>query len=526
MNLRKRLILGSLSSMLIITIVLIFSGLYIMSYVIDLRIEQQLITAINGFNNNVNYLHDVGQHIDITVFEGDTRVDSSISGVVGTKASDEVIREVLIGGKNYYQKRVDIGGSEYSSYYVPTENGMLFAGMPLSDINHLKKAVFGVLCGFASVIILLCTSIPIVFANNISKCVVKVTNVINELSQLNMVVDVDDDKLQNRKDELGTMWNSSITLVHNLSEMVNDLTAQTNNLNKVNAEFIKEFNIISETICNVTMATEEVALSSVTQAEEVGAVSTNTDDMSNVIWQNVNSIESLGKATEKMTEISNDTSVVLQDLTVASDNSIKSVEQISEVIELVRNSIHSIIGFVDNIQDIASQTNLLSLNASIEAARAGDAGRGFAVVASEIRSLSDSVAESSRQIDLLSKELLVNSDKSGEIMQTVTDNAINQKNVLEKMIQSFNNLDNNIKVVSNESSNIEKTNERLVQSKDKICSSVGQLESLSETNAASSEETSANMQSLTNSINECKDNVQSLVDLSEMLDKQVKRFTI
>lgn len=96
---------------------------------------KMLEIAVDGFNGDVNAFK--GDDIDITVFEGDTRVESSIEGAVGTKATEEVIQIVLKEGKEYQTRDVLVNGVDYMGYYRPIEGGMLFAGRPKAEITSL-----------------------------------------------------------------------------------------------------------------------------------------------------------------------------------------------------------------------------------------------------------------------------------------------------------------------------------------------------------------------------------------------------
>ena len=79
----------------------------------NVRVEETLRTELHGFHCSTSYLKDKGENIDITVFQGDTRIDSSIEGAVGTKASEEVISHVLNGKNAYFDTDISVNGVAY-----------------------------------------------------------------------------------------------------------------------------------------------------------------------------------------------------------------------------------------------------------------------------------------------------------------------------------------------------------------------------------------------------------------------------
>ncbi len=109
--------------------------------------KTQLAIACEGYSGNVNAFN--AQDIDITVFVGDTRAVSSIDGVVGTQASAEVIAKTLQGQEIYFSTNANVNGQPYYGYYIPTANGMLFAGKQQAEVKQNINALIGTIVGFS-----------------------------------------------------------------------------------------------------------------------------------------------------------------------------------------------------------------------------------------------------------------------------------------------------------------------------------------------------------------------------------------
>jgi methyl-accepting chemotaxis protein len=178
------------------------------------------------------------------------------------------------------------------------------------------------------------------------------------------------------------------------------------------------------------------------------------------------------------------------------------------------------------IADIASQTNLLSLNASIEAARAGEHGKGFAVVADEIRQLADQSNESAKEIGAIVQELIHNSNVSVETMNSVLQEMHIQLDKLNVTREVFEKLNGEVGNVAVAIDNISEQIEEINRGKDDVLSSAESLASIAQQNAASTEETSASMVELSDIVNECTENTQQLVTISKEMNENVNKFSL
>ena len=180
----------------------------------------------------------------------------------------------------------------------------------------------------------------------------------------------------------------------------------------------------------------------------------------------------------------------------------------------------------DSIMSISEQTNLLSLNASIEAARAGDEGKGFAVVADEIRNLSEQSRQSVVRIADIINDLIKNSNTSVETMEKVTENVDVQNDRLTLTKRMFLNLNQEIVEVAEAAGTIDQKMLTLSDLVDSVVQSVENLSELAKENAVRTEETTTSINDLKESIIQCKEETISLVQLSAALKQQSHQFEI
>lgn len=525
MKIRAKLLIMQTISLFVLGVILVATSIWVASDELDIRIQETLQTAVAGYNGNVNYLRDRGLDIDITVFTGDTRTVSSIDGAVGTKAADEVIEQVLNKGETLYETNVSVNGEAYYGYYIPTDNGMLFAGKPRTDVQRFMRIVTAILCGIGIGAFVVCLLVTLVLSNSIAKRIENAAERIKVLADGDLSGEIIE-STSTSKDEVEVM-NRAVSQLHKeLKEIVTAIASQADKLNISNDQFSIRFANITTNVGNINSAVEEIALGSTSQAQETTSASEQVANMAQVIDQNAKSVESLEHAVEKMNQLANEAKSNLKELITINDKTLSNIDVVSAQTDATNTSAGKIGEAVQMIQSIAQQTNLLSLNASIEAARAGEAGKGFAVVAEEIRSLSEESADSASQIEAIVQELLNNSNESVKKMNEVNQDAQVQKNKLNDTREAFKGLTSEVESVSAASKDIYQQTERLEQQKNAINGVVEQLAAISEENAASTQETSASMHALSGTIDDCRQETTELSNLSKNLTQQTSRFKL
>lgn len=279
-----------------------------------------------------------------------------------------------------------------------------------------------------------------------------------------------------------------------------------------------------EAASDVDNALGDISKGAATQADDIEDSSQQMAQMQENMLRIIESVDVLSRTSNDMRTNGDEATRIVVDLSRISDETADAFSNISEQVKKTNESVIKIQEVVNLIAEIASQTNLLSLNASIEAARAGEAGKGFAVVASEIQKLAEQTNSSAKIIDNIIYILSEESQQTVQSINEVTDTILHQKKKLEETTDRFMLVKDGI------TDTTEKMN--LVLNQANICSKLGEhvvdlmtnLSAVAEENAASTEQTRESMQELNGATASLAKTAQELKKLSDVLKEDLGYF--
>lgn len=391
--------------------------------------------------------------------------------------------------------------------------------------NQTEKAYVSgivILVAIFIISIILIFFIATVVINSLKKSIRSFTSILDTLAMGDFTVDIE----TNEKSEIGVMKKdlaSTISSVSNILKLIKAGSVLNLEKSESLASVSKE---MDSTMKEVSVAIHGIADGACVQSNELMTINDTFSKFGDEIGSIAIAIKDVDENTKSVNNKAQSSNIQLSALIETINTISKSFDNASGKIQGLGIKISEINKITDVINSIADQTNLLSLNASIEAARVGEAGRGFAVVADEIRKLAEQSKISSNDINKLIKDISKETSTVVSTTNVINDDLKHQINVIENSVHDFKEIIEAISSILPKVEEIDNTVEEINDKKDKIVEIIHSTASISEENSASSEEIAVSTQEVTLSAESLANTAQLLADNSNNLIEQVNNFKL
>ena len=479
-----------------------------------------LLKDVKIKNMDSSYVYLVNEDGTMLYHSTEEKVGQTVENVVVTGLVKQ-----LQNGEHPGNAVVDYdfhGTAKYAAYCIMSNNDIVVVSADESDVlsglHQVSATAFGVLVG---IVLVMCV-IAYIVGKRMAKPLVKLGNVVEQMAEGNLNASFDGVKDSN--DEIGLikvrmqhMATMLSDIVEKIREASDHMTASSWELNETSEQTLSANGEISRAVQDVAEGSTNMATSIMDINDNLGTMSSETQ----VIDSSVHEIKKQAAIVQESSQMMSDKMRNMRESSVRMDEGIATISErirkVNEVVDKVRE-------IVSVIEEISGQTNLLSLNASIEAARAGDAGRGFAVVAEEIRVLSDNTSEQLENIKQIISELISECSECVKASENIVEDNAAQKEEISYVLTEFGTLDEQIGLTADKAEEIKKLVETMVELNGNITQSSGGLTDVSSANAAATEEMTANIEELNAMMHGVADMAGQMHDQSEKLNNALKYF--
>ncbi|GGB33016.1 methyl-accepting chemotaxis protein [Lentibacillus populi] len=440
----------------------------------------------------------------------------------GSEATEDFIKDIFKSESGKFDYTLD-GDQRKLAFTTNQMTGWKIAGTMYQDeVNQAVKPILDTTL-FVIIISLILGGIIILFIiRSIAKPIKQLVSATDKMRDGDLSISVD----LHRNDELGQLAKAFNQMRENLSNVISQVHEKASSL----AASSEQLNASTE---QNTLATEQISSSIQEVASSMESQTASIEESSKMANDMSKSIQQIAASSNEVSTTAKDAILVVDAGNQALDTTVgqmeyikKTVHELSNNIEGLGNHSQEISKIVDVITDIAEQTNLLALNAAIEAARAGEHGKGFAVVADEVRKLAEQSSQSSEQIRQMIESIQQGTTDAVKSMETGTSEVDKGIDIVNQAGQSFTEITNFVNTVSKQIQQVSSQIDVISSSAEHFVTTFDKVTAVSETTSDGAQNVSASTQEQLASMEEISGSATSLSQMAEELQELVKNFKL
>ncbi len=416
------------------------------------------------------------------------------------------------------------------SGYAPVKNNkgevVAIVGVDLnaSYINQQKRQQMMISLISSLIGLILMAIVSIFIARKITKPINTLVELFDELSSaggdLTKKIEI------KTGDELESLANSVSKFIENIRGIIIQVKNTGENVagsaNSLNVSIHESQTVLEE----VNTAIENIASGATDQATDVSDISYGIQEISKDMDENENKVNAINNATGETRRLIDSGIEAVNNQSIKTDENMEAFQKVTRSVEKLAKEIEDVEKILSTITNISEQTNLLALNAAIEAARAGEHGKGFAVVADEVRKLAEESAVSTKEIAQILEN--INKDTRETVGQIEKSNLIakDQKEAVDSTSVIFDQITKEVENVITAIDGINTSFAIIGENTNTVADKVQNVSAVSQENAAISEEVSASSEEQNAAMEEMGVAAQELNELSINLEKLISTFKI
>lgn len=447
---------------------------------------------------------------------------SSVTDTVFTET--DFYQAALASEEETGEKYVEWQGETYLFLYslLPFNNAMICTLIPRSTIIAQVSGIKTLTILIVIIAILIASLLGSFISRHINKNIYLIFHQLQKISD----GDLTDQLNVKAKDEFKLLAEGVNGMILSMKDLITNITAASDALTHSAQQVSSSAETFVETSKDIQNAISDI---------ESGAshLDTNSADCMSQMDTLSGKIQDVTAGTEKISALTDSTGASIEEGITSMQNLTESAKKTAEMttnvisaIEVLSEKSRSIGQIIESIDNIAEETNLLSLNASIEAARAGEGGRGFAVVAEQIRKLAEQSSDSTGQIQHIIDDIIYNTEEVVQIARETSATVSSQEEAMQHTARSFHDMDTQIKALITSLSYITQNVSNMEEARNATLSAVESISSVSAQTAAGSSNVYRTATAQQEAITTLEDAADNLHAKAEELSALLRQFTI